>query len=99
MESVNIVILSGLIVADAKVQEEGNSRPYCSFNLLTYRSLGKGKDKELIPEEHDVTLMNPGTISRHLRKGKSVVVQGRVVPGQGVLASSLHFPESRLKNE
>jgi single-stranded DNA-binding protein len=99
MESINIAVLSGQITGDVKFHEDEQGRQYCLFEVTTYRSIGKGDGKELIAEPHAIKLMNPKTISRHLRKGKAVMVQGRNVPLQGILASSVHFPESRIKAE
>ncbi len=101
MESINIVVLSGQLIQDATIRPDPKAAgvEHCSFTIVTYRSIGKGKEKELISEEHEIWLRNPGTIGKHLRKGKSVMIQGRIVPGAGILANSVHFPESRLKND
>jgi len=99
MESINIAVVSGQITADAKFDQDDHGRQYCTFEVTTYRSVGKGDDKELLAEKHTVKLMNPKTISRHLRKGKPVMIQGRIIPEDGVLASTVHFPESRTKQD
>ncbi len=92
MESVNIVVLSGVLENDA-VEIASNTAPTASiFNVITYRSHGKGPEKKLIKDVHEIILNNPGTIQKHLLKGKSVMVQGKLTAGS-VLASSVHFPE------
>lgn len=92
MESVNYVVLSGVLESDA-TEITSNTAPMASlFHVVTYRSHGKGPEKKLLRDSHEVILNNPGTIQKHLLKGKSVMVQGKLSNGS-VLASSVHFPE------
>lgn len=99
MESINLVLLSGLVKDDAATKGSSTTQEYSEFQVVTYRSTGKGRDKVLKPEYHTVTLANPGTIARHIKRGKAITIQGRVNPEGGISASHIHFPESRLKNE
>ena len=92
MESVNNVILSGVLEADAKEIPSDTAPTASVFHVITYRSHGRGPEKKLIKDVHEVILNNPGTIQKHLLKGKSVMVQGKLSVGV-VLASSVHFPE------
>jgi hypothetical protein len=97
MESINLAVLSGLIKEDASTRIE-KGRTFSDFTVITYYSVGRGNDKELHPEYHRVSLANPGTISRYLKRGKAVNVVGRVIPDGGVMANSVNFPESK-RNE
>lgn len=94
MESINIVLLSGKITEDAVVSSAPGFThiDHCEFKLTTFRPIGKGRDKTLSAEEHTVWLLNPGTVMKYLKNGKSVTIQGRVIPGAGVLATGVHFP-------
>lgn len=92
MESVNIVVLSGVLENDAAEIASNSGVSAALFKVITYRSHGRGPEKKLIKDIHEVILNNPGTIHKHLLKGKSVMVQGKISDGS-VIASSVHFPE------
>lgn len=97
MESVNVVVLSGVLAEDAvSYVEEG--RDWCKFQVTTYWVSRQGDRKIRTPEHHSVRMINPGTIAKYLKKGKSVVVQGRLASspnGTFVLAPSVTFPGSK----
>lgn len=94
MESVNVVILSGVLERDAEVFNEGG-RDWGRFFLTTYWVSRKGDKKVRTPEVHSVKMLNPGTIAKWLKTGKAVIVQGRLATspsGSFVLASAVTFP-------
>lgn len=97
MESINLAVLSGIIKEEPTYTTE-TGRQVANFTVITYYSVGKGENKELHPEFHQVKLTSPGTIAKHLRRGKAVNILGRVVPTGGIIANSVNFPESR-RNE
>jgi single-stranded DNA-binding protein len=95
METLNLVVISGNISSDA-VLYESNGIEYCDFSVVTFRSAKTDSGKVKSREEHHVTMFRPGTISKYLTKGKSVLIQGRVAPanskGPNIIATSVTFP-------
>lgn len=101
MESVNTVILSGTIEGNASIRRIDNDTEECRFSVRSYRAKGRGDDKVKVSEVHRISLLNPKTIARHLTNGKSVIVQGRLIPpsestGSTVFATKVTFNEPRV---
>lgn len=104
METLNLAVLSGNVGADASVFYV-DSVEWCSFPLVTFRMIKNDSGKVKVKEEHVVSVCRPGTITKYLTKGKSVIVQGRVAPiGSNridpdyvvnVIATSITFPGNR----
>lgn len=98
METINSVFLSGNLVSDA-VFEDVEGRSWCYMEVRTFRSSWNGSDKVKTPEIHEVRAMNVKSLQKYLNKGKSVIIQGRVVPSSEasddfIMASSITFPGS-----
>jgi hypothetical protein len=88
--------VAGNITAAAYRMTEKN-HAWTVFDVTTYRVVKDGDNKIRIPEVHEVRMFNSGSIFEHLRVGKFVVVQGRVVPdtehcNSYVQANGVTFP-------
>lgn len=100
METLNLAVLNGNVASDAVVFHK-DSVEWCTFPLITYRMVKSESGKVKVKEEHVIAVCRPGTISKYLTKGKSVVVQGRVSPlssDYNVVATSITFPGSRSQD-
>lgn len=101
MESLNIVVMNGLISGDAVPHGTG-----CNFSLKTIQISKVGGEKVRHVEYHNIHLRNPGTIMKYLTSGKSVLIKGRLGKEEfngelsvGVLADSVTFPALKDTNE
>ncbi len=102
METLNLAVISGNIKEVAQVTQPPGLDEYCSFAVITYKSIKTESGKVKMKEEIPVVMFRPGTIAKYLTKGKAVVVQGRVAPhsessrgGPTMIASSITFPGSK----
>ena len=102
METLNLAVISGNIKDAAQVTQAPGLGEYCSFAVITYKSIKTESGKVKVKEEIPVVMFRPGTIAKYLTKGKAVVVQGRVAPrsevgrdGPTMIASSVTFPGSK----
>jgi single-stranded DNA-binding protein len=103
MESLNLVVLSGQIESSADIFLMDDGKEACNFSIKTFKTTGRGPEKTRTPQLHTVTMINPGTIGRHLLKGKAVVIQGRLEPCPGgpfdmIVATTIHFPVSEKRS-
>lgn len=78
MRGVNKVILVGTIGRDAEVRQTNSGKSVANFSVATTESYGKGDDRKESTEWHSIVLWGNSGVVRHLLKGTSVYIEGRI---------------------